>query len=154
LGQLFKGTSQLIRFFFHKSSAGILLFAFLLSANGLLFGSHAVEEMRLATSRVAGENQNPASFCSLSHHHDQYPSSHADSDCCGAHGHHSHEFRGVQPPIVAQPTFSFHPQFFEGTAHLPEVYLERFIPPQNPAAQISRYQIQVDPACEPESVRV
>jgi hypothetical protein len=127
------------RFFCHQSTiAGIVLFAFLLSANGFLFGSHAVGgEMLLETTRAAGESHDPASACSLSHHHGHSPHSHADPECCGAHGHHSHEFRNVQPLIVAHPSSFFHPRFSEDTAHIPEVYLERFIPPQNPARLIS-----------------
>jgi hypothetical protein len=129
-------SSQLIKIPFHRSViAGITLLTFLFSANGLLFGSHAAEEMLSAATRIAGDTHDSTSFCglhSLSDHHDHSHHSHSDTECCGAHGHHSHDFRSGQSLVVA-PSFSSsqRPRFFDIDACIPEVYLERFIPPQN-----------------------
>jgi hypothetical protein len=113
--------------------AGIVLLTFLFSANGLLFGSHAAEEMLSETTRIVGDTHDSASLCgllSLADHHDHSHHCHSDTECCGAHGHHSHDFRSGQPLNISPSFFSFQRRFCDIDACIPEVYLERFIPPQ------------------------
>lgn len=116
--------------------SGIVLLTFLFSANGFLFGSHAAEEMLSEAARIVNEDFDFASRCeshSSLHHHGHSHHSHNDSDCCGVHGHHSHDFRIGQPLIVSPFVFSSQRRFFDIVVYIPEVYLERFIPPQNNA---------------------
>jgi hypothetical protein len=124
----------LIRIPLHRSViAGIVLLTFLLSANGLFFGSHAAEEILSEATRIVGDPHGFASLCgllSLSDHHDHSHHSHSDTECCGGHGHHSHDFRSGQPPLVSPSFFSTQRRFFDIAASIHEVYLERFIPPQ------------------------
>jgi hypothetical protein len=134
--ELHRESSQLIRIPFHRSViAGIVLLTFLFSANGLLFGSHAAEEMLSEATRIVGDTRDSASFCGhhSSHHHDHSHHSHSDTECCGAHGHHNHDFKSGQPLIVSPSFSTFQRRFFDIDAYISEVYLERFIPPQNRA---------------------
>jgi hypothetical protein len=130
-------SSHLIRIPFHRSViAGLVLLTFLFSANGLLFGSHLAEEMLSAATRIVDDTHDSTSLCGLhssSHHHDHGHHSHSDTECCGAHGHHSHDFRIGQSLVVSPSFSSSQRRFFHIDAYIPEVYLDRFIPPQNPA---------------------
>lgn len=112
--------------------AGLLLLAFLFSANGLLFGNHAVEEMFNDASRLVEGWQCVADFSSFDHHHthDTGRHAHGGGDCCDTHSHHSHDFKAGQAPTV-RPATASRMRFFETFAYLPEVFLERFVPPQN-----------------------
>jgi hypothetical protein len=136
VGELHRESSQLRKAPCHRSViAGIALLTFLFSANGLLFGEHAAEEMLSEATRMGGDSHDSAALCELhsaSHPHDHSQHAHSGSECCGVHGH-SHDFRSAQPPSVS-PSFSSSPRrFFDNDAYIPEVCLERFIPPQNRA---------------------
>ncbi|MDO3380262.1 hypothetical protein [Geoalkalibacter halelectricus] len=116
--------------------SSIVLLIFLFSANGLLFGSHAAKEIFSGAAGIACEDHDFASGCELhssSHHHGHDHHSHNGTECCGTHGNHSHDFRSVQPLIVSPSLSSSQHRFFDIAVFLPEVYLERFIPPQNRA---------------------
>jgi hypothetical protein len=149
-------SSQLIRIPFHRPViAAIALLTFLFSANGLLFGSHAADEM-LSEAWGVGDSHGSASACghlSVSDQHDHSHHSHSDTDCCGAHGHHSHDFRSGQPLVVSPSFFSSRRRFFDIDAAIPEVYLERFIPPQQSCLTLlfPPPQPLAGPGCKPVS---
>lgn len=120
----------------HKTLlASLTLLVFLFSANALCFGSHAVEEMLQAADQVANASLEEPRAISFSHHHHPgaaddkgHDGSGSDSYCCDTQ--HNHDLAGASTASVSALNFSTLP-FIEPFAWLPEVFLDRFIPPQN-----------------------
>lgn len=121
---------------YKRSLAALVTLIFLLSPNTLLFGAHAAQEMQLAfsggISHAMASPQNP---------HPEDHHTHCEPDgqgaetpnhgCCSSHLPHSHDL--AQAPVPA-PAFSAPLAtlaFLEPAIYLPEVFLDRFVPPQN-----------------------
>ena len=106
-----------------KSLLGfIVLMTFVVSANGLLFGSHAVEEARGAVT-VSAETGHQH------HHHDEdHGDSPDDTHCCDTR--HSHDLTGINRFELGSWTLCSSLGGGDPTSHLLEVFPERFIPPQ------------------------
>lgn len=128
----------------HKTLlASLTLLVFLFSANAFFFGSHAAEEMLQAAYQAANVSVLPTSSLEearvVGSHHHHHPSTaddeshhgHDDSagnDCCDTQ--HSHDLADGSTPSASALTFSTL-RFIEPFAWLPEIFLDRFIPPQN-----------------------
>lgn len=120
-----------------RSISALVTLLFLLSPNVLLFASHAAQELQLAFSSdinyplASQQNPHPEE-----HHHthcqpDGQGGETPDHDCCSSHVPHSHDL--AQAPVPAL-VFSVPPAplvFPEPSVYLPEVFLDRFVPPQN-----------------------
>lgn len=120
----------------HKNYfSAVILFFFLFSADALCYGAHLVEEFghdcaaKAKHSRMI-ETSHPKSSDSANCHIDADKETHHEEDetCCDIHNHavslsrstcHNHIQLIVSRPI-------------DGPCNsIPEVYLEKFIPPQN-----------------------
>ena len=129
----------------HKTLlASLTLLVFLFSANAFFFGSHAAAEMLQAAYQVANASVLPTSSLEEartvgSYHHHHHPATaddkghdgHNDSaskDCCDTQ--HSHDLADGSTPSASALTFSTL-RFIEPFAWHPEIFLDRFIPPQN-----------------------
>lgn len=114
-----------------KFLVGTLMLLFACSANGLAFGSHSAAESFLIL--VAAHPSETSAGCSHehSHHHSGPEHQHTDDDghCC--HLHHSHDLQGAPALVFSRPLQPDRAAAVEPIHFLPEVYLERFIPPQN-----------------------
>lgn len=114
--------------------ASLTLLAFLCSANALSFGIHAAEEMLQAADLIANAPNLPAFSLeepsALDAHHQGSPSDHGEgSDCCD--NHHNHSSAEGPATLVIASIAAASLRFIEPFAQLPEVFLDRFIPPQN-----------------------
>lgn len=122
-----------------RSLAALITLIFLLSPNALFFAAHAAQELRLAFSGgISHAMASPQNPLSEDHHHthcqpDGQGGEAPDQGCCSSHLPHSHDL--AQAP-VSSLAFSL-PQalvaFLEPAIYLPEVFLDPFVPPQNPA---------------------
>lgn len=98
----------------------IVLLTFVISANGLLFGSHSVEEARGAVT-ASGETGH--------HHHDENHGENPDDQhCCDTH--HSHDLTGTNLFELGSWVLCSSLGVSDSPNHLLEVFPERFIPPQ------------------------
>lgn len=122
-----------------RSLAALVTLLFLLSPNVLLFAAHAAQELRLAfsggISHAMASQQKP-------HSQDHHPThcrpdgqggEAPDQGCCRSHLPHSHDLAQAPVPalVFSAPLASF--AFLEPAVFLPEVFLDPFVPPQNPA---------------------
>lgn len=109
----------------------LLLFAF--SANGLVFGSHGAAELAVALATM--DAPEALAECTHDHsgHHGHSGSDHQPSDddghCC--HPHHSHDLQDGPGLVLGVPLPAYRSEGVEPLQVLSEVYLDRFIPPQN-----------------------
>lgn len=119
-----------------KYIGGIFLFFFLFSANALLYSFHFVEEFGHDDHAVASHSGKSDSLTSSSriaatnHQHEGDQGAHHEdgNSCCDNNSHASIPYQPVSythsPRLItrlAGEPFRF----------IPEVYLDRFIPPQN-----------------------
>lgn len=118
----------------HKRRVGILLLFCVVFAAVLSFSDgHAAKESGLGmTAKVnsATLDWHPCSTCTAEARHDADPGEHQNHDDCSCHDH-SHETDSLQLYFINHlpHATSFHP--FEPFKALPDIYLEKFIPPQN-----------------------
>lgn len=123
----------------YKYLAGVVLLAFLFSANALSFGSHATDEMLQAVGQGASGPilviSSNGSHVAETLHHDHSDGGHGDShnhsDCCDIP--HSHDTSDSPAALTPASLASTPLRFFEPFAWTPLVFLDRFIPPQNHA---------------------
>lgn len=109
----------------------LLLFAF--SANGLVFGSHGAAELAVALATLDA----PVALAECTHDHsgphDHSGSDHQSTDdeghCC--HPHHSHDLQDGPGLVLSLPLLVDCPKGAKLFQSYTEVYLDRFIPPQN-----------------------
>lgn len=103
----------------------LLLFAF--SANGLVFGSHGAAELAV----VLAMTDAPEALAECTHDHSGPDDQSTDEEghCC--HPHHSHDLQDGPGFVLGLPLLPYCSEGVEPLQFLPEVYLERFIPPQN-----------------------
>ena len=115
----------------------LVMLTFLPSANALSFGHHAVEEMHQAMNQIVVLSTLPALSAEDAHavfahhhgHHDSGQSENHDSN----EGHHSHDTETAPLAFTVVTLTSSSLRFFEPFSYIPEVFLDRFIPPQNHA---------------------
>lgn len=112
----------------HRFFALLLLLAFLFSTNALAFAGHAVEKMAHGAENFSSADT-PFSAPLEHHHHTAPAEGHHGSDCCGSY--HSHASLLCQPSSLAPHLSVSSLTFFEPFTYIPEVFLDRFIPPQN-----------------------
>lgn len=118
-----------------KYIGGIFLFFFLFSANALLYSVHFIVEFGHDVHAVASHAGNSDSSISstmvaANHQHEEGQGAHhGDGEsCCDSHSHIS---------ILYQPlSYSHSPRLItllagEPFKFIPEVFLDKFIPPQN-----------------------
>lgn len=103
----------------------LLLFAF--SANGLALGHHGAAELAVVLAAVGGAEESAA--CSHDHSGADHQQTDGEGHCC--HAHHSHDLQDGPGLALSLPLLSYLSESLEPVQSLPEVYLERFIPPQN-----------------------
>jgi hypothetical protein len=121
----------------HPAEAFFAGTVFLLSANALLFTPHAVEEMQATFSRLvsyqpaSSENSHPADHDHAHADEGAQGGGAAHRDCCSAHAPHSHDVANVPVPVLNSPVSVCFVTFLEPSAYVPEVFLDRFVPPQN-----------------------
>jgi hypothetical protein len=121
----------------HKTLlASLLLLVYLFSANALVFGIHAAEEMILAADHGATTcaSLGPGEV-NLS---DVYDHDHSDAGHGKDHhgdgfsdSHHTHDLADGPIASISKVISSTSLRFFEPFAWFPTVFLDRFIPPQN-----------------------
>lgn len=120
-----------------RSFAALVTLIFLLSPNALLFAAHAAEEMQVAfnggISHPLASPQNPHPE---EHHHthcqpDGQGGETPDHDCCSSHVPHSHDLAQAPAPALVFSAPLAPLVFLEPAVYLPEVFLDRFVPPQN-----------------------
>jgi hypothetical protein len=118
-----------------RSLAALITLIFLLSPNALLFATHAALELQLAVNYPLASEQNPHPE---EHHHahcqpDGQGGEAPDQGCCSSHLPHSHDLAQAPVPalVFSAPLAPF--AFLEPAVFLPEVFLDPFVPPQNPA---------------------
>lgn len=99
-----------------KYIGGAFLFFFLFSANAVLHSSHFVGELAHDEHSAAGHSGDQES------HHDDGES------CCDSHSHVSIPFQPLS--YTHTPHLMTH-LAVEPFRFIPEVYLDKFIPPQN-----------------------
>lgn len=120
---------------FRKYIGGAFLFFFLFSANAVLYSSHFVGE--LAHDEHSAASHSGVSYSSVSsaiddvnhQHDDDQGAHHKDGEsCCDSHSHASIPYQPISyshsPRLITQLTG-------EPFRFIPEVYLDKFIPPQN-----------------------
>ena len=120
----------------HKKCVGmIFLFFFVFSANALCYGSHFNEEFghdHAATANNSGNNNSSdsSSLGTLTHYHDdsQEESHEDDESCCDGHSHAFNLYRPICYKYVPHNTSR---TIVEPFKFIPEVFLDKFIPPQN-----------------------
>lgn len=110
---------------------------FLLSPNALLFASHATGEMQAV---ICSSVHDPIASPQNSHPPDHHQT-HCEPDgqngetqehgCCSSHIPHSHDL--APAPVTALVCSVSVPlaTFLEPVVYIPEVFLDRFVPPQN-----------------------
>ena len=121
----------------HKYLLCFVLLTFLFSANALSFGHHAAEEMHQAMNQIAAISTLPALSAEDAHavfahhhgHHDGGDSQNHDSN----EAHHSHDTEAGPLAFKVATLASSLLRFIEPFSSIPEVFLDRFIPPQNHA---------------------
>lgn len=120
----------------HKNRiSAVFLFFFLFSANALLFSTHAVQEMghdHTAASYVSSSGTTadaPAAVTASHQHDDQQGAQHNSGEsCCDSHSHATILY---QPLNYQHTPFSIAQRSSDPFRFIPEVYLDKFIPPQN-----------------------
>lgn len=124
----------------HRVLAILVLLAFLLSTNALSFGHHAAEEMLQALNQIAAVPTLPVfsaegtqAVDTLHHGHPAagHDENHDSNDCCDTL--HSHDTADGPTGLIFMPLAFSILRFIEPFAWVPEVFLDRFIPPQNHA---------------------
>lgn len=118
-----------------KYIGGVFLFFFLFSANALLYSSHFVAEFGHDDHSVTSQSGDSDSSISSTmvvenHHHDEgRAANHEDGNsCCDSHSHVSILYQPIS--YTHSPRLSTH-LTGEPFRFIPEVYLDKFIPPQN-----------------------
>lgn len=112
--------------------AAFFLFFFLFSANTLFFSTHFVEELgynRPVVSNHTASNPHQDSSASTANHHqgEERSSHHGDTEsCCDSHSHASILYQQVSFNHIPHLTSNRQSDPFK---FIPEVYLDRFIPP-------------------------
>ena len=120
----------------HKKIIGIVfLFFFLFSANALLFSTHFVEEFghddHSMTSHSDDDNvSTSAAQLVVNHEHDGDQGAHHEDGetCCDGHSHALNSYEPICYRYTPQLTTRI---FTEPFKAIPEVFLDKFIPPQN-----------------------
>lgn len=118
-----------------KYIGGFFLFFFLFSANALLYGSHFVVEFghddHVVTSHAGNIDPSASSTTvAANHQHEGDQGAHHEDgeSCCDSHSHASIPYQPISythsPRLITN--LSGEPFKF-----IPEVYLDKFIPPQN-----------------------
>lgn len=122
-----------------RSLAALVALLFLLSPNVLLFSAHAAQELQLAFSGgISHAMAGPQNPHSQDHHHthcqpDGQGGETPDQGCCSSHLPHSHDLAQAPVPALVFSVPLAPLVFPEPAVYLPEVFLDRFVPPQNPA---------------------
>lgn len=118
-----------------KYIGGIFLLFFLFSANVLLYSSHFVVEFGHDDHIVAGHSGNSDSSISSStiaanHQHEGDQGAHHEDveSCCDSHSHASIPYQPISYSHSPRPITHLTGEPFR---FIPEVYLDKFIPPQN-----------------------
>lgn len=120
-----------------RSLATLAALIFLLSPNALLFASHATEEMQLAICSGGHDPiASPLNAHSADHHHthcepDGQNGETPERGCCSSHIPHSHDLVPAPVPSLICSVSVPAVTFFEPMVYIPEVFLDRFVPPQN-----------------------
>jgi len=110
-------------------------FFFLFSANALFYSVHVVEELghdHTVKADLHGDCTSSGSAPAdvAGHHHDGDQKSHQGDghSCCENHSHVSILYQNIGfkhvPQVISRP-------IIEHFTFIPEVYLDKFIPPQN-----------------------
>lgn len=119
-----------------KYIGGFFLFFFLFSANALLYSSHFVVEFGHDDHTVASHSSDSDSSISSStgiaanHQHEGDQGAHHEdgNSCCDSHSHASIPYQPISyshsPRLITHLTG-------EPFRFIPQVYLDKFIPPQN-----------------------
>lgn len=115
----------------------LVLLTFLFSANALSFGHHAAEEMHQAMNQIAAISTLPAlsaedTHAVFAHHHGQ-PDGGDSKNHDSNESHHSHDTEAATIAFTLTTLVSSPLRFIEPFSYLPEVFFDRFIPPQNHA---------------------
>lgn len=105
----------------------LMLLIFGLSVNGLEFGKHAAAE--LAVALASAEGLEKLTECPYDHSGSDRQRADAEGHCC--HQNHSHDLQDGPNFVISLPLPAYLPKAVEPHQYLPEVYLERFVPPQN-----------------------
>lgn len=118
-----------------KYIGGIFLFFFLFSANALLYSFHFVVEFGHDDHVIASYSGDSDSSISstmdvANHQHEGDQGAHHEDgeSCCDSHSHASILFQPI--PYKHSPRLITHLSG-EPFKFIPEVYLDKFIPPQN-----------------------
>jgi len=118
-----------------KYIGGVFLFFFLFSANVLLYSSHFIEEFGHDNHTLVNHAGNSDSSISstmvvANHQHEGEQGAHHEDgeSCCDSHSHVSIPYQPISythsPRLITHLTG-------EPFRFIPEVYLDKFIPPQN-----------------------
>ena len=121
----------------HKYLLVFVLLTFLFSSNALCFGHHAAEEMLQAMNQVAAISTLEAlsaedTHAVFAHHHGQ-PDGGDSKNHDSNESHHSHDTEAATIALTFAALASSPLRFIEPFSYLPEVFFDRFIPPQNHA---------------------
>ena len=110
----------------------VLLFCFAFSADAVLYGNHghSLHDHAPATAVVGDACAHPADHASTDHHdgHSDHSGHHDEGPCCNQHSQASAVFYSL---TLTYAPHSSRTTVCEPFRALPEVYLDRFIPPQN-----------------------
>ena len=120
----------------HKYLLVFVLLTFLFSSNALSFGNHAAGEMLQAMNQLAAVPTLPAfstedTHAVFAHHHGHHDSGQSNHD--SNESHHSHDTESAPLALTFAALVSSTLHFIEPFAWTPEVFFDRFIPPQNHA---------------------
>jgi hypothetical protein len=121
----------------HKYLLFLVLLTFLFSANALSFGHHAAEEMHQAMNQIAAISNLSAlsaedAHAVFAHHHGQ-PDGGDSNSHDNNESHHSHDTETAPITFTVATLASSLLRFIEPFSYLPEVFFDRFIPPQKHA---------------------
>ena len=117
----------------------LVLLTFLFSANALSFGHHAAEEMHQAMNPIVAISTFPAlsaedTHTVFAHHHGQPDDGDSSKKTHDSNeSHHSHDTEAATIAFTLVALASSPLRFTEPFSCLPEVFFDRFIPPQNHA---------------------
>jgi hypothetical protein len=113
----------------------LVLLTFLFSANALSFGHHAAEEMHQAMNQIVAISTLEALSTEDAHavfaHHHGHPDDGQSENHDSNEVHHSHDTESAPLELILAPLASSSLHFIELFVWTPEVYFDRFIPPQD-----------------------